>query len=294
MGQIEDLRIFVDVVNSGGIGRAADAQNIAKSAVSRRIKLIEERYGVQLIDRRPGLWDITEAGQELYQRALRVLVEADEIETDFTHARQSLAGPLSVSVPREFGLAFLEPILLRFIADHPDIQLTVDFDDRRVDLDRENYDFAIRIAQDVEPELTSKHLGCAHHWLCASVDYAKTKPLPETLDALTQHPLLHFGFARCASWDFLTGSGNKRVDFQPAINSNSGHFLREAVRNGRGIARLPDFIAQSSHARGELVHVLPDYRLRDSEIVLAYSKSRLLNRRMRVFIEQISLACANL
>ena len=291
MGQIEDLRIFVDVVNSGGIGRAGEMHNIAKSAVSRRLKLVEERYGVLLIDRRPGVWDVTEAGQGLYQRAIRLIVEAGEIETDFIHTRHSLAGPLSVSVPREFGLGFLKPFLLGFIGHHPEIQLTVDFDDRRVDLERENYDLAIRISEESEPGLVSKRLGCSQHRLFASADYSTTTPLPENLDALAQHPLLHYGSARRAEWDFVTDTGKKTIVFQPALNSNSGHSLLEAARCGRGVARLPDFIARDAHASGELLHVLPDFRLSEWNITLAYSKNRLLNHRMRTFIDEISSEC---
>lgn len=291
MGQIEDLRVFVDVVNSGGIARAADAMNIAKSAVSRRLKLLEERYDVQLVDRQPGAWDVTAAGQELYQRALRVLNEADDIETDFTHARQSLSGPLMVSVPREFGLGFLQPVLLDFAARHPEIQLTTDFDDRRVDLERENYDLAIRITEEADPGLVTAPLGSASHRLYASTRYAEEKSLPESIDALMDHPLLHYGSTRRATWEFETSTGKRSIEFQPSLNSNSGNFLLAAVQADRGIARLPDFIAVDAYRAGELTVALPDARFKDWSIMLAYQKNRLLNRRMRMFIEEISSAC---
>ncbi len=294
MGQIEDFRVFVDIVNSGGIARAADAMNIAKSAVSRRLKLLEERYSIQLVDRQPGVWEVTTAGQELYQRALRVLAEADDIDADFTHARQSLSGPLSVSIPREFGLGFLQPGLLDFVARHPEIQLTVDFDDRRVDLERENFDLAIRITEEEDPALATERLGGARHRLYASAEYANKKPLPEAIDALKDHPLLHYGSTRRATWEFETDAGKKSFEFQPALNSNSGHFLLAAVRAGRGIARLPDFIASDACRAGKLSVVLPDARIRDWSIILAYSKNRLLNRRMRLFIDEMSSACLTL
>ena len=72
MGQIEDLRLFVRVVDSGSISKAANKLGIAKSAVSRRLSLLEERYGTRLIDRVPGVWEVTGTGYELYQRATRV------------------------------------------------------------------------------------------------------------------------------------------------------------------------------------------------------------------------------
>ena len=138
MGQIEDLRIFGIVVETGGISKAAERLGIAKSAVSRRISLLEERYGAILIDRTPGVWDLTATWKELYQRALQVVGEMDEIEADFVSTSANHAGPLSVSVPREFGINFLSNDLLAFKAKFPEIQLTIDFDDRSIDLDREN------------------------------------------------------------------------------------------------------------------------------------------------------------
>ena len=294
MGQIEDLRIFVDIVNAGGIARAAEGKSIAKSALSRRLKLLEERLGIQLVDRRPGQWEVTTAGQELYQRALRLLSEAEEIDADFSHSRQSLSGPLSVSLPREFGLAFLQPILLRFAQEHPDIQLTLDFEDRQVDLERENYDLAIRISAQTSPDLVSTRLGSAGHQLFASPNYADRRPLPRTVSDLKTHALLHYGTGRKATWVFETDSGKETLQFQPVLNSNSGHFLLAAAKSAQGIVRLPDFIAAEACRSGVLIPVLPEARLTDWNLSIAYSKNRLINRRMRRFITAISEACLGL
>ncbi len=91
MGQIEDLHLFTLVVDNRSISGAAEQLNIAKSAVSRRLNLLEERYGARLIDREPGKWEVTATGLELYQRALGVVQDAREIEGDFTEKNQSLA-----------------------------------------------------------------------------------------------------------------------------------------------------------------------------------------------------------
>lgn len=290
MGQIEDLRLFIDVVSNASLTRAAATLKIAKSAVSRRLRLLEDRYGTQLIDRRPGVWEVTAAGHELYQRAVRLLTEADEIDADFTDARLSPAGPLSVSAPRAFGLAFLMPALLRFRADHPQILLTVDFDDRRVDLAHENYDLAIRIAEVPDPTLVTHTLGQAQHRLYASPGYAGSAGLPDTLAALALHPLLHFGPARRASWVFETATGPQQITFQPALNSNSGDFLLAATIAGHGIARLPDFVAAQAQTAGTVIAVLPDLRVASRQVQLVHAENRLVNRRMRAFIDAMSAA----
>ena len=92
MGQIEDLRLFVSVVDEGSIARAADALGIAKSAVSRRLQQLEDRYEIKLVDRQPRNWEVTKAGQELYQRAVAMVADADDLDSDYLHASRSLSG----------------------------------------------------------------------------------------------------------------------------------------------------------------------------------------------------------
>ena len=126
MGQIEDLRLFLKTVDSGGIARAADEMGIAKSAVSRRLARLEERYGVRLIDRQPRVWEVTSAGQELYQRATSMVADADDLDADFLHLGHAPKGPLSITVAREFGLTFLKSTLFQFSQNHPQIDLLID------------------------------------------------------------------------------------------------------------------------------------------------------------------------
>ncbi len=293
LGQVEDLRIFVLIVESGSISKAADNLSIAKSAVSRRLALLEERYGTKLIDRAPGRWAITESGRELHQRAIRIVGDMDEIEDDFVNASAGLTGPLSVSVPRDFGINFLSKALIAFKSRYPDIQLTVDFDDRIVDLARENYDFAIRITPRGEDEIGAARIGTVGHRLYASPSYFGRIPEPQSLDDLRQHQLLHFGAARRAMWALLSDKDQPQLfDFHPFLNSNSGVFLLQATLNGLGICRLPDFIASEALAMGKLVHVLPDIGVRPWGIYLVHEDDRRLNRRMRLFAEDMKTACS--
>lgn len=292
MGQIEDLRVFVSTIDSGGVAKGAETLGIAKSAVSRRLSQLEARYGVRLVDRDPRRFELTAAGRELYQRALRMVAEADELDADFMDGGQRLAGPLSISVPREFGLVHLQPMLMGFVADHPQINLTIDFDDRTVDLERENYDLAIRITP-IEPAgFVAERLGVVRHHLVASPEFADQHALPQHPAQLPDHPLLHYGTARRASWSYLCKGKPKTVEFQPAMNSNSGPFLREAAKHGMGIARLPDFIVSDSLASGDLVPVLPQLDLGDWGIFVVHSAGRRLNHRMRALVAQLKDSCS--
>ncbi len=292
MGQIEDLRLFTIIVEQGSISRAADTINIAKSAVSRRLSLLEQRYGARLINREPGNWEITATGHELYQRVSNVVNDVDEIESDFTQTTQTLAGPLTVSLPREFGLSFLNPSLMAFKTRHPEIQLMVDFDDHKVDLSRDNYDFAIRITPDVGSDIVAKRIGSSEHKVFASPSYLARKGTPTSLSELKGHNLLQFGSSRRSNWMFKNISGKAQTfEFQPSLNSNSGIFLLEATLTGLGIARLPDFICQPSIAAGTVIPILTDLVTPEFGIYLVHSEGRRLNRRMRLFAEQMETAC---
>lgn len=293
MGQIEDLRLFVQIVECGSISSAAQKLHIAKSAVSRRLAMLEQRYAARLIYRKPGHWEITSTGHELYQRAVEVVNDVDEVENDFTEAAQSLTGPLVVSVPREFGQSFLNPALMAFKIRHPEIQLMVDFDDRKIDLLRDNYDFAIRITSELEPNLVANKIGSVRHQVFASAEYLAQRGTPTSLSDLKHHDLLDYGATRRSSWSFKNSNGRMQtLEFQPSLNSNSGTFLLEAAKNAIGISKLPEFICQSSIESGELTPLLTDLTSPEFGIYLVHSEKRRLNRRMRLFAEEMKTACS--
>lgn len=293
MGQIEDLRLFVLIVEEGSITKAADKLNIAKSAVSRRLGLLEARFEATLIDRQPGTWQVTDAGRELFQRASTVVGEIDEIAEDFAQTSHSLAGPLSISVAHEFGLAFLSPALIAFKDRHPDIQLSVTFDNRTVDLAVENFDLAIRVTADLIDDTNATCIGTAQHSIYAAPGYLDAHGTPATLGDLQDHALLNYGSQKRGVWNFRDSSGRRnQVTFRPVVGSNSGAFLADATKAGLGIARLPDFVGRAHFEAGTIVRVLKNQEPSPLYIYLMYAENRRPNRRMRVFAEEMTKVCA--
>ena len=292
MGQIEDLKLFVSVVDEGSIARAAEALGIAKSAVSRRLSQLEDRYDVRLIDRQPGLWEITQAGRELYQRAVPMVADAHDLDSDFMHTSRSLSGPLRVSVPREFGISFLRPLLFEFVRDFPEVDLTVDFEDRTVDLERENYDLAVRITSAKLDGLNAVRLGHTRHGLYASAGYLEVAGTPQGPEDLRAHKLLHYGADRRTVWEFTWHGRKAKVEFKPELGSNAGAFLVDAAMNGLGIIRMPDFVVADAVRTSALVPVLREAEFQEYGIFLVHSSNRRLHKRMRVFISFLQARCA--
>jgi len=284
MGQMEDLKLYVQVVEQGSISKAASILRIAKSAVSRRISILEERYSSVLIDRTPGKWEITKVGLDLYQRSRALVAEFEEVNEDFTSLHAQISGPLNISIPRDFGLNYLRQKLFEFQGKYPNIKLSIDFDDRFVDLETENYDFAIRITAQADTKYISKRIGAIRRYLCASPEYLSLNGTPQNLEDLQAHSLLHYGSTKRGNWTFQTSDRKeKSIKFSPTISSNSGQFLGEAALNNIGISMLPDFIADKYIDTGQLKTILPQYSLSPYEIYLTHLGSRRLNRRMRAF-----------
>ena len=290
MGQMEDLKLYVQVVEQGSISKAASILRIAKSAVSRRISILEERYSSVLIDRTPGKWEITKVGLDLYQRSRALVAEFEEVNEDFTSLHAQISGPLNISIPRDFGLNYLRQKLFEFQGKYPNIKLSIDFDDRFVDLETENYDFAIRITAQADTKYISKRIGAIRRYLCASPKYLSLNGTPQNLEDLQAHSLLHYGNTKRGNWTFQTSDRKeKSIKFSPTISSNSGQFLGEAALNNIGISMLPDFIADKYIDTGQLKTILPQYSLSPYEIYLIHLGSRRLNRRMRAFSSALEL-----
>lgn len=293
MGQIEDLRLFVHIVEQGSISKAAMKLKVAKSAVSRRLALLEDRYAVALIQRKPGQWEITDTGKELYQRALSVVSDVDAIAGDFTHEPHRVEGPLSISVAHEFGLTFLSPVLVNFQERHPDIQLNVNFDNRPIDLVQDNFDFAIRITSEVTNDGNAKLIGQSSYGIYASKTYLTINGTPKTVKDLKRHKLLGFGTAKRGEWSFKDPkSGTQKIAFKSAMGSNSGVFLGDAARQGLGIVRLPEFVSRPFVTSGDIVPILEDLSSWPLNIYLMHAESRRFNRRMRLFSEEMQRACS--
>lgn len=239
-----------------------------------------------------GFWEITETGHGLYQRATRVVGDVEKIDDDFANDPTEFTGLFYISVPHDFGIAFLNNVLIGFKTRHPEILLAVDFDDRTVDLAREYHDFAIRITPEPESGVSSERIGTVHHRPYASPQYVQAHSDPQSPGDLRQHPLLHFRTARRAVWGLVTVKGKEHsFEFQPFLNSNSGAFLLEATLKGLGIVRLPDFAASQALAAGRLVPVLTGMTIPDLGIYLVHVETRRINGRMRLSAKEVKQAC---
>ena len=171
MGQLEDMQLFIRVVDAGGIGRAAEQLGIAKSAVSRRLSELEARLGCRLIQRTTRTSSLTDIGQRYYAQAQKLIDQVDEVHLDMVNESKALSGSIRLAVPLSFGLLHLSSAIDLFIKQHPGISVQLDFSDRQVDLVEEGFDLALRIADLQDSSIQARKICPSHHVLVASSDY---------------------------------------------------------------------------------------------------------------------------
>lgn len=287
MDKLSNMETFVRVAESGSISGAADRMNIAKSAVSRRLKELEEHLNVQLFHRTTRTMHMTETGAEYYKRCLRILEDLREAEEATSQSHCVLRGPLKVAMPATFGVMHIGPAINDFLTEHPNIEFELDFNDRQVDLIREGYDLAIRVADLPDSTLLARKIAPIHHVLCASPDYLKQHGEPTSLDDLIHHHCLTYSLNRDTEhWRVVSPEGKaEKVKIHPTMKASSGEYLLQAAEQGLGIANMPTFVVYEALREGRLKTVLPGYGFRELNAYAVYPQTRHLSRRVRTLID---------
>lgn len=289
MGQLEDMAMFVRVVEAGSITKAAEQLNIAKSAVSRRLKELETRLGSQLISRTTRQSNLTQAGEQYYQKVHHILSEVDALNEETSGTPTRIEGTLKMTAPLSFGLMHLNDVIDEYANQHPELKFELDFSDRHTDLIEEGFELAIRIRELQDSSYQAKRLALIRYMLCASPEYLERMGTPKTFDDLSEHEFLQYGMSKSSAIELIDEQGKKhQVAVNGKIKANNGDFLREMAVKGHGIAFLPTFITYQALISGELVPILQQYQLPTLNAYAVYPKNRFLSQRCRYLIDFIA------
>ncbi len=287
MNRFENMENFIHVVESGSITSAADQLGVAKSAVSRRLKELEEHLGVELFHRTTRRLNLTDTGRSFYHQSVRILEDVLEAELATSQAHVTLQGPLKVALPSSFGLMHMGPAISDFLQAHPQIDFELDFNDREIDLMQEGFDLAVRIANLPDSSLIARHLASINFVICASPVYLERMGTPQRPDELTEHQCLVYSLlSDFESWHLKDNHGKEiKVKIHPFLKASTGEFLRDSAVAGQGIILVPSFIAYKEIESGALVPILEDYEPLQIEAYAIYPQTRHLSQRVRAFVD---------
>ncbi|WLP95513.1 LysR family transcriptional regulator [Psychrobacter sp. M13] len=289
MGQLEDMAMFVRIVEAGSITKAAEQLNIAKSAVSRRLKELESRLGSQLISRTTRQSNLTQAGEHYYRQACSILNDVDALNEQTSGAPTQIEGTLKMTAPLSFSLLHLGEVIDDFASMHPNLSFELDLADRHVDLVEEGYELAIRISELQDSSYQAKRLALIRFVMCASPEYLAKNGKPDTLATLAQHEFVQYGLGKDITLELMDANGKKHnLTVDSKIKATNGEFLVDMAIKGHGITYIPTFIAYKALADGRLVAVMPEYQLPTLNAYAVYPKNRFLSQRCRYLIDFIA------
>ncbi|MDT1064359.1 LysR family transcriptional regulator [Paracoccus sp. CPCC 101403] len=289
---LNDLETFLTVMELGTVTAAAARMNLSKSVVSKRITDLEATLGAALFRRNAGRITPTEAAMHLAERlrpALNELVAAAESTAWDMDGVAPLRGSLSISAPMSFGILHLGPIIARFAAQNPELEIKVDYDDRTRDLAREGYDIGIRVGKLRDKALMQRKLCEDESVACASPAYLDAHGRPESLADLRDHQVIGYShMPNSQLWQFQDRDRFVAPLVEGRISLNNGEAIRDMAVQGLGLAMLPGFIVASAVADGLLERILTGFPTRRMPIVAVWPPVAPMPAKLRRFIDHVA------
>jgi DNA-binding transcriptional LysR family regulator len=286
---IDAMRMFMRVAELASFTQAADSLGLPKSSVSTALQRLEAELATQLLHRTTRRVRLTADGQQFYERCRDLLADLDEVQTMFQRSDQSLHGRLRVDMSSGMARYQVIPALPAFLAAHPALVLELSCTDRRVDLVREGFDCVVRVGAVADSSLIARPLGALEMLNCASPAYLQAHGIPQTLEALSTHRLIHYASTFGGApdgWEYRGEDGRYRSLPMPgALVVNSAEAYQEACLAGMGLIQAPASGLRARLRSGALVEVLPQYRAEPMPVTLLYPQRRNLSRRVRVFMD---------
>mgnify|MGYP001097575289 CR=1 FL=1 len=293
MDRFDAMQAFARVVETGSFTKAADTLHMSRTTVTQLVQHLEARLRVRLLNRTTRQVNVTADGAAYYARVIRLLADIDDAETSLSTAAAAPRGRLRVDVPAPFARLVLVPALPDFLARYPEIQLDLGVSDRHVDLIDENVDCVIRGGQITVQSLVARHIGDLQAGIHVSPAYLQQTGIPAHPQDLEQAPHRVVGYLRLRSGTVLPytlqrGDEQVTVKGHHLLAVDDGNAYLAAGVAGLGALWLPDYMAASHVAAGELVRLFPDWRMRPMPLYLAFPPNRHVSAKLRVFIDWVA------
>jgi DNA-binding transcriptional LysR family regulator len=291
MNLLGRMSTFVRVVEAGSLSRAAKRERISVPAISRQLVTLERELGAKLAIRTTRSMKLTEAGRNFYERALRVLREAEDAVASVKG--DPFAGRLVVTAPVTFGLMCINPLLPAFFGSYPQLELELRLEDRFADLVGDGVDIALRagIAPPESNAMIARELGSWTRVLVAAPKYLRAHKKPKHPTELAKHEALIQlpGGGDANLWSFRDSAGQEiRINVRGPFRTNALLALREAAKDGLGIARLPHWLVGDALRDKELEQLLPDFDGGNTTIYALYRIEHRASARIRAFLEHLT------
>lgn len=258
MDRLDELSVFLAILDAGGLAEAGRRLRRSAPAVTRSLAALEDRLGVRLLERTTRRLAPTDAGLRLAEQARRLLADYDEAVRT-ADAEAPVRGRLRITAPVVFGRRHVTPLVIAFLRAYPDVTVDAQFSDRNLDLIDEGIDVAARIGPLADSSLTARRVGWVRRQLAASPEYLAARGAPDTVEALAAHDLIFTAIRPTApEWRLIVAGRERILRFAPRLTVNQVEASLEAARAGLGIVRALSYQLTDDFAAGRLVLVAPE------------------------------------
>ena len=292
MDRLEGMRVFVAVAESRGFAPAARQLGLSPPAVTRAIAAIEQHVGAQLLRRTTRSVSLTAPGQRYLDDCKRILADIAEAEAAAGGAYSEPQGLLSITASAMFGRLHLAPVLLDFLAAHPQVSARTWFDDHIVHLLDAGFDVAVRIAQLSDSGLRAVPVGHVRRVIVASPAYLAEHGVPRSPADVARHAAIGFSQHGAVNvpWSFHLPGGKGRVGGDPVqprmqLVANTGEMSIAAALAGHGLTRAVSYQVADDVLAGRLRIVLADHEAPPVPVQLVHVEGRRVTAKLRAFID---------
>lgn len=286
MDRIDVMRLFVRVVEAGSFSKAARVEGISQPTVSKQVAALERRLGAELVRRSTRGMSLTEAGEDYYRAAVKLLDDFEAVEARLTEHQTAPAGRVRVAMAAGFGRMHVLPRLPEFFRRYPGIAIETAVADHPVNLVEQRVDLAIQFGALTDSSLVVRRIGTAEDALVASSHYLARRGEPTTVDELAAHDSIVFAPDGVAEpWHLQTPAGRAIVKPKARIYSRDTENIRTSVLQGLGIALAPTWMFGEELTAGTVRRLLPEHAFDRRPIQAVRTGGRLLSSKVKVLTD---------
>lgn len=281
---------FVETLRTGSFTAAGAKLGLTGSAVGKSVTRLEQRLGTKMLHRTTRSLTPTQEGQHLFEGWVAILDEIAALEQGVVAGSGSVSGRMNIHLPAAFGRRHVMPLLSRLAKQYPQLELSVSFTERRINLIDEGVDLVVRIGTlEDDADLVARRLGQQRLVICASPEYLERYGTPQTPAELTQHDCI-IGSRRNNQPAWLLKDARGQL-FSQVIRArydySDGDAMVLGTLDGLGLSQLPTWLVQDHIQRGELITVLDNHAGAEMPIHAVWPRSRYLQPRQRVVIDSL-------
>jgi len=285
----QELRIFTEVVRSGGVTAAANKLGISKSLVSKQLSRLEQQLSVQLLSRSSRRVRLTLEGERLLSRIESIIAEGERLMEDAHDEVGHPRGIVRIAASPEFGAFVVRHFFPLLMQKYPELQVTMKLAYRFADLQDPSIDLAFRLGTVQDERLVARHLGDYRRIIIAAPSYSGLRKLKQPSDLEKMNCLIFSGDSVTATWSFQHKKDESRIE-QVRVKGNFAALgftaLLGMVENGSGVANVPNFVATRAIKDGVLVQGLKQWTSPAIPIYLAYRFGAERITRVNTVIEE--------